>query len=473
MSPLDAPPPPDDGHARGDVAPPAHQAFAAPRRSWFLRCTYFFGLLSLGYLLGAAVIFFELPTSSFIRRAFAGGAAWYQMENAPPVRQAQPSTAGKIDRPDKTCDGFTLCAYGGDSRALLIDMHGKTVHQWHVPFSKLWPDPRHLHGPVNDAAVYFNDGHAYPNGDLVVVIEGPITLRNSSNGYGLAKLDRDSNVLWQYAAKCHHDLDVGPDGTIYVLTNEVAQTVPSGLEGIPTPCIVDQLHVLSADGKLLKKIPLLEALAGSPYRALLGTFEPARTTDFRSPISLEGARSNFGNDLRNRDVLHANSVKVLSPKLAPKFPLFKQGQILVSLRNINTIAIVDPDTEKVTWAARGPWMAQHDPTFLDNGRLLLFDNLGSPRGSRVLEYDPKTQSLPWSYPGEQGQPFLSRIRGLSQRLPNGNTMVVNSVGSEVLEVTADREVVWSCSFGGAEVYRARRYVPSQLPFMKEPPREHP
>jgi hypothetical protein len=202
-------------------------------------------------------------------------------------------------------------------------------------------------------------------------------------------------------------------------------------------------------------------------------FEPAGATDFRSPVSLEGARYRFGNDLRNRDVLHTNSVKVLNPNLAPKFPLFKQGQLLVSLRNINTIAVVDPDTQKVVWAARGPWMAQHDPTFLDNGRLLLFDNLGSPRSSRVLEYDPRTQSFPWSYPGAQGQPFRSRIRGMCQRLPNGNTLVVNSVGSEVIEVTADHEVVWSCSCGGVEVARARRYLPQQLPFMKGHPHGRP
>jgi Arylsulfotransferase (ASST) len=471
----DVPTPDGDETAKADASPAGKETIPAPRRSWVFRWASFFGLVSLGYVLGAAVIFFDLPTSSFLRRAFVGGAAWYEVKNAaPPAWKTLPRPVGKIDMPDKTCDGFTLCMYGGDSRAFLINMHGKLVHQWHVPFSKLWTDPPHLRTPINDEAVYFNDGHIYPNGDLLVVIEGPINLHNSSNGYGLAKLDRDSNILWKYAAKCHHDLDVGEDGTIYVLTNEIVETVPSMLDGIPTPCMVDQVHVISPEGKPLKKIALLEAIHSSPYRALLGQFETARTMDDRSPARPEDPRlSPFANNVRNRDVLHTNSVKVLSRKLAPKFSLFKEGHLLVSLRHINTIAILDPNTEKVVWAARGPWLAEHDPSFLDNGHLLLFDNLGSSRGSRVLEYDPQTQSFPWSYPGENDPPFRSQIRGMCQRLPNGNTLIVNSVGSEVFEVTADHEVVWSCTCGGLELNRARRYMPHQLLFLKGGQRARP
>jgi hypothetical protein len=446
------------------------------RPPWFLRCLFFFGVLSLVYLLGAAVMFFDLPTSSFLRRAFVGGAAWYEVRGTVqgPDPQALPRTVGRIDMPEKTCDGFTLLMYGTGSRAMLVNMRGEAVHQWHVPFSTVWPDPPHLRGPIQDTGVYFNDGYVYPNGDLLVVIEGPIDLRNSSNGYGLAKLDKDSHVLWKYPEKCHHDLDVGEDGTIYVLTNEIVQKVPKRLERIPTPCMVDQLHMLSPDGKVLKRIALLEALNNSPYLPLLGLFEkPGSFGDRTSPGHLGGTRTSlFGNDVRNRDVLHTNAVKVLSAKLVPKFPLFKPGQLLLSLRNIDTIAVLDPNTEKVVWAARGPWQAQHDSSWLDNGHMLLFDNLGSPRSSRVLEYDPVTQAFHWSYPGENGQPFFSRIRGMCQRLSNGNTMIVNSDGGEVFEVTSDGEVVWSCS-SGVELNRARRYFPIQLPFLKEGPRARP
>jgi hypothetical protein len=70
-------------------------------------------------------------------------------------------------------------------------------------------------------------------------------------------------------------------------------------------------------------------------------------------------------------------------------------------------------------------------------------------------------------------PFLSRIRGMCQRLANGNTLVVNSDGGEVFEVTPDREVVWSCSCGPVELNRARRYMPDQLSFLKGEKRARP
>src|SRR5262249_16436679 len=109
--------------------------------------------------------------------------------------------------------------------------------------------------------------------------------------------------------------------------------------------------------------------------------------------------------------------------------------------------------------------AQHDSQFLDNGHLLIFDNLGSPRGSRVLEYDPQTQAFPWSYPGEISVPFFTSERGMSQRLPNGNTLIVSSEKGDLLEVTENKELVWSFSVGGF-VTTARRYSPDEVPFVK-------
>jgi hypothetical protein len=419
----------------------------------------------LAFVLGAAVVYFELPGSSFLRRAFVGGTAWYNQQSGPSIIGSEAHiTVGKIDRSDRTCDGFTLYMYGRDSRGILANMHGETVHQWHVPFSKVWSVPPHLHGRIDDASVYFNDGHIYPNGDLLVLLEGDASLRNPSNGYGLVMLDKDSRIKWSYARNCHHDLDVGEDGTIYALRNEFVEKVPRVMEYLPTPCMIDFVDVISTEGKFLKSISLLEAICDTPYSPLLSMLERPSIADGVAPPG-------FIQDSRRMDVLHANSVKVLSRALAPKFPMFRAGQLLVSLRTLDAIAVIDPESGKAVWAARGPWRAQHDPTFLANGHLLLFDNSGSPLGSRVLEYDPALQAFPWYYPDSDQSKFLSPIRGMCERLPNGNTFIVNSVRGECFEVTTDREIVWSCSSGGVTINRARRYMPAQLPFLKRGPRE--
>jgi hypothetical protein len=217
----------------------------------------------------------------------------------------------------------------------------------------------------------------------------------------------------------------------------------------------------------LKRISILEAFRDSSYSPLLSMLERPAGGPMTTRRYQGTAPAPFEDDPRRRDVLHTNAVKVVTKAQASKNPLFKAGQLLISPRHLDAIAVLDPESGKVVWAASGTWRSQHDPSFLDNGHLLLFDNLGSPRSSRVLEYDPQTQAYPWSYPDDKGRPFLSSIRGMCQRLPNGNTLIVNSDGGEAFEVTADRDVVWSLSCGRVELNRARRYLPEQLPFLKD------
>lgn len=437
---------------------------AAPRRlRWLSPTLAAGGLLASGYLLGAAVMHFGLPTSDALAKGFLGARAWREraqaLEAMPPAASVHAGTSG-VDRPEATCDGFTLCAFTSmaarqNTQAVLLDMHRRVVHRWAVPFSRVWPRPPHLTTRIDDELVCFFDCHPYPNGELLVVFHG---LQAAGAGYGLAKLDRDSNVLWGYAAPVHHDVDVGTDGAIYAIKQEVAKSMPAGLAFVQAPALVDALVVLNPDGtERLPPLPVLEALRDSPYAPLLHTAVRAR-------IPPEPGRPG--------DPLHTNCVRVLRAELAPHFPMFRAGQVLVSIRELDALAVFDLETRKVVWASRGPWKAQHDAQFLPGGRLLLFDNLGSPHGSRVLEYDPRTQALPWCYPGPDDGRIFTAERGMCQRLPNGNTLVVISQGKEVREIDRGGQIVWSSTFD-AFVCCARRYRAAQLPFVKGEPRERP
>jgi hypothetical protein len=56
-------------------------------------------------------------------------------------------------------------------------------------------------------------------------------------------------------------------------------------------------------------------------------------------------------------------------------------------------------------------------------------------------------------------------------LPNGNTLIVDSEGGQILEVAPSREIgTHAC---GGFVYMARRFNPEQLVFLKESPRPRP
>ena len=78
-------------------------------------------------------------------------------------------------------------------------------------------------------------------------------------------------------------------------------------------------------------------------------------------------------------------------------------RVLVSFRNLSTVAIIDKRTGTFVWKL-GPEMLaqQHDPSLLANGHILLFDHGAHRRdqamsASRVLEVDPTTNTIVWEY----------------------------------------------------------------------------
>lgn len=426
---------------------------------------------------------FQLPSSEFLQQAFMGGQAWHERGKLVATPFVPPEGDGQegvtVDRPSQTYDGFTLFTTTEGSRATLLDMRGKMVHQWELPFSRAWPRPPHVEIPLRDEQLHWFRCHLFPNGDLLAVYQAE---NDTPSGYGLVKLDKDSRLLWKYAGRVHHDLDVDEKGTIYTLAQRLKREAPAGLDYLPTPYVADSLVVLSPDGQEVASVPIDEALRDSAYSLLLSTSVGERTV----PRDRARFTSSFEALLEPEkgDLLHANSVKVLSPARAGKFPLFQAGQVLVSLRTLNAVAVLDIGKRSVVWAALGPWRIQHDAEFLDNGHLLLFDNHGWGKGCRVIEYDPLTQALPWVYSDADASAFHAGFRGMKQRLPNGNTLIVDPDSRRLFEVTRDKELVWEefCPLppaapnqkaGPRAVTGARRYGAEELTFLKGVARARP
>jgi outer membrane protein assembly factor BamB len=240
-------------------------------------------------------------------------------------------------------------------------------------------------------------------------------------------MDKDSRVLWKYLQHAHHDADVGPDGRVYALVNEIATDRIDGFPQLRPPRIDDSVVVLSPDGRELKRVKLLQAMLRSPYARLLTTVPWYTTSD-------------------NGDYLHTNTVDVLDGTRAGKLPEAEAGRVLLSFREINTIAILDLEREEIVWGAQGPWLRQHDPDLLVDGDILLFDNQGNvgPGGiTRLIEFDPVSRRIEWAYGGTAQERFESEVRSSQERLANGNTLITESDGGRLFEVTPAGEVVWS------------------------------
>jgi hypothetical protein len=325
--------------------------------------------------------------------------------------------------PQNAWNGYTLITLSYSSTAYLLDMAGKIVHRWEMPFSKAWPRPEHIRSPVGDKKIYFQKAHVFPNGDLLALYMG---FGDTPYGYGLVKMDKDSRLIWKYSAHAHHDFHIDPDtGNILVLTQEFIKRPIAGLENLSYPALADYIVTLSPEGKELSKISIIEAFRDSPYQAFL----------FQKP-----------ENLLPWDATHTNSVAILPHAMAAAFPIFKPGQIMVSLRNINALAVIDPEKRAVVWASNGPWKGQHSAHFLPNGHILLFDNRGfythKKTFSRAMEFDPVTLQIGWTYTDTGRPPFYSYNNSRVQRLPNGNTLIAESLSRHVFEITREGKVVW-------------------------------
>jgi len=292
---------------------------------------------------------------------------------------------------------------GHAAEAFLMDMRGEVLHRWSRPFADVWPD-----SPDADklGATWWRRARLLDDGDLLVVFEG----------LGVARIDRDSKLVWAVANSAHHDLAVLENGDVYVLTRAVRKDLPS----FPGALVLeDALSILGPNGEEKRRISLVGALARSPFVSFM-----------------EDRKKRAG------DVFHTNTVHVLDGSLADRLPAFCRGCVLTSMNGLGVIAVLDPDREEITWARKGPPTGQHDPRLLANGHLLYFDNREGSGASVVREIDPRTDDEVWTYAGTPGAPFYSRFCGAAQHLENGHTLITESDAGRAFEVDASGRTVW-------------------------------
>jgi hypothetical protein len=382
----------------------------------------------LGVVAGSYLMFVNAFPARQLTDAYRGGHAlldkWSKWNQAYPTEFWQPARSPAsgvtVYDPERASNGLTLYTSGGGQRAVLISMTGEIVHEWHLPYSAVWDETAAVKNPQPDSLVYFRKAHLYPNGDLLAIYEAA---GDTPWGYGLVKMDKDSRPIWKYLQHAHHDLDVGSDGRIYVLTHEIRSTTIRYWRHLKPPRIDDFVVVLSPEGEELQKVSVVDAFIASPFARMVN--QVAWYT--------EG------------DYFHTNAIDVLEPAAAAALMPGARQPVLLSMRELGALAILDLADGRFGWAARGSWVGQHDPDLLPNGNLLLFDNyghFGEGGISRVIEFDPRSQGIVWQYAGDAEHPFFSGVRSAQERLVNGNTLITESEGGRLLEVTPEGEVVW-------------------------------
>ena len=295
--------------------------------------------------------------------------------------------------PELAFSGMSLYTSQPLQEADLIDMQGNVVHRW------VGKEP---------GKIAWQHVEMCENGDLLAVAEDKMLIR----------LDWDSKVKWKIKMRAHHDVSVGPEGKIYALSRENRLVF---WHGIPLSILSDYVVVLSPDGEIEKKIHLYEVIKD---RLSLGAI---------AKIYISMMDVNF-------NVMHTNSIEIIDRDIEG---FCNKGDWLISMRDLDLVLLVDARKEELVWSwGPGELENQHHPTLLRNANLLIFDNRPHKRSSRVVELNPSTRKIEWEYESDPPEEFFSCMRGGSQRLPNGNTLITESAKGRVFEITREGKVVW-------------------------------
>ena len=333
----------------------------------------------------------------------------------------------RVSEPEAT-EGFTLYSPLWRPNTYLLDMAGEVVHEWELPgnpggYSRLLPNGNLFYGSATEGGPPFKGG---------------------ASGGLMREVDWDGNVIMEYRDDWqHHDCRRLENGNILyasweLMPEEAAKRVQGGIPGteLPEGMFNDLFKEVTPDGETVWEWHTYEM------------------------------------DIEDYPIHPSNPRRVYA-WMNTCFPL-ENGDVLISLRQINTIAIISKSTQKIRWIRRDDsWGGQHDCQMLKNGNIILFANgmnTSVPHThSFITEFNPDSNETVWEYRDDPMTFFYSHHISGAERLSSGNTLICEGSFGRIFEVTSDGKIVWEfinphfdLMFMGDHVnwvFRAFRYAP--------------
>ena len=307
-----------------------------------------------------------------------------------------------------------------------MDAHGTILHKWRMDPRGIFPDS------LDERKIgrrYIHGSHVLPDGDLLVNFGQVGTVRVNSCG----------EVQWRLAVRSHHSIERAADGSFWVSGSSQKPRLttpdhPDGFPGLKRPVYQEPILHVRPDGQILDSLNVLDVLyTNGLERYIPRAFHPQAVD---TPPE-------------TKDITHTNDVEPLGPLMADEYPLFEEGDLLVSVRNLNLVFVVTPEDEVVKWHTDDPFLLQHDPDFIGDGWIGIFDNASDFTvrgamlgGSRIVAVQPHTDSVEVRFPTPNSEPFYTAEQGKWQQLKNGNMLLTESQAGRVVEVAPSGETIW-------------------------------
>ncbi len=345
---------------------------------------------------------------------------------------------------DGAYKGYTLIAPQEGKKAYLLDMQGKVVHSWDLP------------GPV-----FYSE--LLPNGNLLSATNTPeksVIAFGGNHGH-LVEQDWSGKIVWEVTMNSkksilHHGFDRMPNGhTLGLAWEEKSwdEAKAKGRKDVPKGP-VESYNKNMADGIWPDVIYEFDKAGKVVWEwhawDHVGPGADQLNINQMLPDTIDGDLYKYP------DWTHFNSVRYNE----------KTDQLLISSRQFGEILIIDKKTSKIVWrwgnpsthgAGKAPsgygldgdqqLFGNHDACWLANGNISVFDNgtfRPSGANSRVLEINPQTNKIVWSYSHNREYPngFYAAYQSSAQKLPNNNYLVNTTPYGHIFEVSPAKDIVW-------------------------------
>ena len=375
-------------------------------------------------------------------------------------------TVGLLLNEPESAMGYTLFTSGSNSDIFLLDPLGRVAHAWH------------LDSPFN-----LNHAKLLDNGNL---------LANISYLDSVAEIDPPGNIVWEYRmSRLHHDFLKMPNGNIMLLV-EGRKTREEAIAAGANPEFVRESGLLY---DYLLEVRPTGASGGevvwewSVWEHLVQDFDPSKPNYGAVAEHPELIDINFLLESINSrtpdDWMHTNGIDY-NPEL---------DQIMLSPRNFSELWIIDhsadteeargrsggnggigggllyrwgnpraygrgdADDQRLFWQHQTHWIP---PGLPGAGNILVFNNGNEFRDYRryyssIDEIAPPVDGYgyrraegsayppdepEWTYVAETPPDFYAPVVSGTQRLPNGNTLIVDGTAGTIFQATHDGRIVW-------------------------------
>lgn len=377
--------------------------------------------------------------------------------------------------------GYTLFAPNNSKSTCLVDINKNIVHRW-------------SHNRSGGYSVYL-----LGNGNIIRTAQASNSTFNGGGSQGyVQEVDWDGNVVWEYLYSssthlAHHDIEPMPNGNVLIIAWELKSATEAKAAGRSSSGAVWPDHVIEvekATSKIVWEWHAWDHLV-QDYDASKANYGVVANHPELLDVNLGSSGGGPGGG--GGDWLHMNGVSYNATL----------DQVLISSHMMSEFYIIDHST--TTAEAKGhsggkygkggdflyrwgkpsnydatgtayfsvihcPFWVPYD--FPGGGNILIFNNGTSQRASSVIEittpvtteggytftsgtgYGPTSPT--WTY--SNGSSFYATDMGSCQRLPNGNTLIIDPNDGYLFEVDQAKQKVWEYDYG-SQVARCIRYAP--------------